>query len=184
MNSQKARCELPGTQVIPQPGDFRIVPVVGWAGIFIEIGQHFNGEPWSKHDHAEVYVGDVAGDGRIWTASSYSDNNGLRPYEPIEGEIWSTGIIPLTDEERDGIVKWCILNQHCGYSSLDYFELILHHFGLKDPALQRAIMSSKRMICSQFVDRAYNEGGDKHLFNDGRWDGDVTPGDLAGLLRQ
>jgi hypothetical protein len=38
------------------------------------------------------------------------------------------------------------------------------------------------MICSQLADTAAAEGG-WHLFEDGRWPGDVTPGDLYRLYQ-
>jgi hypothetical protein len=168
----------------PQPGDFRIVPVPGWGGLGIQVGQFLNGQGWSRHDHAEIYLGDCKGEGTLWTASSYPNRSGLRAYAPVDGEIWSSGVIPLTDAQRSGIIAWCMAHQHVGYSGLDYAELTLHHFGIKDPALQRAIASSKRMICSYYVDAAYDEGGDVHLFQDGRWKGDVDPADLAALVRR
>lgn len=168
--------------MIPQPADYRIVPVHGWAGLGIEIGQFLNDEGWSKHDHAEVFLGEVPGKTGLWTASSYSDGPGIRPYVPVEGEVWSTGIIALTDEQRTGIVAWCLAHPDVGYGWWDYLALTLHHFGVNDPALRRSIASSGHMICSQYTDAAFSYGGDVHLFDDGRWEGYVTPGDLAALV--
>lgn len=181
MLSRKVRSGLTGT-IVPQPGDFRIVPVKGWAGLGIEVGQFLNHEGWSHHDHAEIYIGQVPGRDGEWTASSYSDGTGLRPYAPVDGEVWSSGKIPLTEAERQGIVSWCLAHQNVGYGWWDYLELVFHHFGINDPALKRSIASSHHAICSQFVDMAYSEGGDVHLFNDGRWPGDVTPAALAALV--
>lgn len=173
---------MPGTQVIPQPGDFRIVPVAGWAGLGIEIGQFLNHEGWSHHDHAEVYLGALPGKDGLWTASSYSDGPGIRPFEAIDGDVWSTGVIALTDEQRAGIVQWCLEHPDVGYSWITYLALALHRFGINDPALRRYIASTKHLICSAYTDAAFNYGGDVHLFQDGRWESYVTPGDLASLV--
>lgn len=170
--------------VMPQPGDFRIVPVNGWGGIGIEVGQYLNGEGWSKHDHAEIYVGDIHGDGNLWTASSYVNDTGLKAYARVEGEVWSSGVIPLTIAQRRSIIAWCLAHQDVGYGWLDYLALTAHRLKFGDIGLQRYIASSGSMICSQFVDRAYSEGGGVQLFADGRWDGYCTPGDLAALIRR
>jgi hypothetical protein len=39
------------------------------------------------------------------------------------------------------------------------------------------------MICSQLADCAAFRGG-WHLFDDGRWPGDVVPANIARLVRQ
>lgn len=169
----------------PQPGDFRVVPVSGWAGLGIEVGQFLNREGWSHHDHAEVYLGEIYGDGKFYTASSYSSGSGLRLLDGTpsadDGTVWSSGVIELTIEQRAGITGWCLSHLDVGYSWTTYVALALHRFGINDPALRRSIAATKHMICSAYVDAAYNYGGDVHLFQDGRWEGYVTPGDLAAL---
>lgn len=159
----------------PRPGDFRVVPVGGWGGLGIEVGQFANGEGWTRHDHAEVYLGDGQ------TASAYPGGGGIRSYVEVAGAVWSSGVIPLTDEQRIGIVGWCREHPDVGYSGLDYLALTLHRLGSGDPALRRYIASTGHMICSAYTDAAYNHGGGVHLFQDGRWEGYVTPAALAAL---
>lgn len=68
------------------------------------------------------------------------------------------------------------------YSVADYFALAAHRLHIPAPHLKRYVRSSGHMICSQLADAAAAEGG-WHLFEDGRWPGDVTPGDLYRLYQ-
>jgi hypothetical protein len=63
------------------------------------------------------------------------------------------------------------------YSFLDYLSLFLLHAGIRPAWLVRFVDNRRHMICSQLVDTAYEAAG-LHLFTDGRFPGDVTPGDL------
>jgi hypothetical protein len=160
----------------PQPGDFLVRLVRGVVGWGISAGQAFNGEGWSRHDHAEVYLG--GGE----TSSAYPNRRGIQPLGDAEGAVWSSGRFELTFEQRAGIVAWCREHPAVDYGWLDYGALTLHRLGMNDPGLKRYIASSGSMICSQYVDAAYNHGGDVHLFTDGRWEGYVTPEMLAELI--
>lgn len=64
------------------------------------------------------------------------------------------------------------------YSFMNYPALAWHQWKLPGHNLLRGYVSkSKRMICSQLVDHLLMISG-YHVFNDGRWPQDVTPGDL------
>jgi hypothetical protein len=183
----------------PQPGDFCCIPVPGGFGTAIETGQYLaeklQGQPahLRAYDHAEVYIGqpDRSGPGMHgYTYSAYPDNGtngktGRRPLpcppEQLPGSIWSSGIIELAPVRRTGIVLWCEAHPSVPYSWPDYGAIALHALGLKTDRLRAYIVSTSSMICSQYTDAALNHGGGVHLF-DGRWEGFVTPGDLAGLL--
>ncbi len=88
---------------------------------------------------------------------------------------------PLAAPARENIVTWSLDNSRVGYSALDYLALIAHRDGLDTQWLQDYIGSTKHLICSQFVDTAYQAAG-VHLFTDNRWPGFVTPLDLGMLL--
>jgi hypothetical protein len=173
-----------------QPGDFCVLPVLRPAGPLIEWAQ------WAqftvdrrrlshpqRYEHAEVYLGDGV------TASAYPNRQGIRalpgPPEQVPGALWSSGIIPLTSEQREGIVAWCYDHAHVPYSALDYGVLVLHSLGLNSTwaqrSLQRKVERQQSLICSQYVDTAYLANG-VHLFTDDRWPGFVDPLDLALLL--
>jgi hypothetical protein len=191
--SEKEEASSSGMKMLltPQPGDFRIVPVPGVTGLGISVGQFLNGERFARHDHAEVYLGnppslEAAEFG--WTASAYPNRIGLRKLdvapgsEADSGSVWSTGRIELMFEQRQGIVEWCLEHPDTPYGWLDYAALTLHRLGMNDPGLRRRIAAEGSRICSQYVDAAWNLGGDVHLFTDGRWEGYVTPEALAALV--
>lgn len=162
----------------PKPGDFEVVPVSGQGGKLIHIAQILSNTGRLNYEHARLYLGDgkaveaQPGGARIVTISD------------DDGGLWSTDLIPLmTDEERSNIVAlgWACVGTP--YSIMDYFALAAYRFkiGPLIPGLRAYVKTSKHMICSQLVDRCYNAAGIQ-LFTDNRWDGYVTPGDLADLL--
>lgn len=177
-----------------QPADFVVMPAAPPAGPAIEVVQ------WlqqviderrlrlpQKYEHAEVYVGmaDKAGP-YGYTCSAYPNRKGMRalpcPAGQLPGALWSSGAIPLTQQQRAGIVDWCLAHQAVPYSSLDYLALLGHTFGLDTDWLQHYIQDQSHMICSQYTDTAYSIGGGVQLFTNKRWPGFVTPLDLALLL--
>lgn len=177
----------------PQPGDFAALPMAPPGGLAIE------GAQWLEqlvethklllpqhYEHAEIYVGmpDAAGP-YGYSYSTYPNRMGKRalPIPPAEmpGALWSSGLVNLTVPQRRYIVAWCEARPAVPYSSLDYAALIGHTLGLDTAWLQRYISDQAHMICSQYVDSAYNAAG-VQLFTDERWAGYVTPLDLALLL--
>jgi hypothetical protein len=171
-----------------QPGDFCCVPISGAVGLGIEIGQFLAGDKFQPYDHAEIFVGqeDEAGPNG-YTVSAYPGGYGLRalsaPPQFVEGSLWSSGLIELEDHQRQGIVSWAMRHKNVGYSFLDYLALELHTLHIPVPGLRDFIQASSHLICSQFVDLAFGNGGGVTLFDDKRWAGFVKPGDLAMLLQ-
>jgi phosphoglucomutase len=68
------------------------------------------------------------------------------------------------------------------YSAADYFAIAAHRFHLPVPWLRAYVASSKHLICSALVDRVFLDAG-VPLFQDGRWEGYVTPASLDELIR-
>lgn len=181
----------------PQPGDFCCVPISGDIGRGIEFGQYLASKLQHQpaellpYEHAMVYVGQPDADGpHGYTYSAYPKNGkqgdtGKRalpvPPAQLPGSLWSSGLYDLTAAERAGIVAWCEAHGNVGYSFLDYDAIAAHALHVPAPGLKTYIGYSGRLICSQYVDTAY-DAGDVHLFQDGRWPGYVTPWDLAELL--
>jgi hypothetical protein len=183
------RKQLPGPIALaqPQPGDFCCVPISGGVGLGIEIGQWLDGDRFQPYDHAEIYVGQPDSDAPYgYTVSAYPGGSGRRalkyPAELVPGSLWSSGLIQLTTSQRTAICAWAEEHRDTQYSFADYGALVLHMLHVPAPGLREYIGSTGHLICSQFVDTAYEEAG-KHLFNDGRWPGYVKPGDLAGMLK-
>lgn len=172
----------------PRPGDFALVSVHGRVGVLISFGEWLDGDGFSHFDHAEVYVGQPDDAGPYgYTVSAYPDGDGRKPLPcpaaDLPGALWSTGIIALTQDDRDAIVAWCLANEHVRYGWLDYLALAAHRLRLPVPGLRRYIGRSGRMICSQLTDYAYGQAG-VYLFTDGRWPGFCTPADLARCLEE
>ena len=162
----------------PRQGDFGLVKINGAAGRAIRFGQWLNGDGFDNYEHAFLYLGE----GLIVEAEP--GTGGARIVELTYTDIrWSTGIVDLTDKERNRIAIAGFTFEGVRYSAMDYFALAAHRVGANwvYPHLQQYIRTSRHMICSQLVDRAYHNGG-VQLFKDGRWDGDVTPGSLDKRL--
>jgi uncharacterized protein YycO len=165
----------------PQPGDFGVVKMGGTGGKWIHIGQFAAGvlagnDESKDYEHAFVYVGG----GQIVEAEPGGARQVLVHYDHI---LWSTGIIQLTLEQRMSIVEAAKKYVGTPYSAVDYFAIAAQrlHAGVLIPGLKTYVSSSKHMICSQLVDKCYQDAG-VHLFDDKRWSGYVMPSSLAGLI--
>ena len=162
--------------VEPQQGDFGLVKINGWAGKAIRFGQYLNGDGFDDYEHAFLYLGE----GLIIEA----EPDGARINELTYTNVrWSTGIIDLTDKQRNRIAIAGFSFENVPYSAMDYFALA--SLRLKLPVthgLEEYVKTSEHMICSQLVDKAYKYGG-VQLFNDHRYEGEVTPGSLDMRLK-
>lgn len=173
----------------PQPGDFACVHTRGDTGVLITIGEFLNGTPNSSwYDHACIYVGspDInAPHGYVMGAQPGGARLAPLRQAQYTGKdadwLWSSGKITLTDGQRRQIVANALACKGIPYSAADYFALAARRFHIPAPQLRDYIQSSGHMICSQLVDWCYMQAN-VHLFADGRWEGDVTPADLAGLI--
>lgn len=162
----------------PLPGDFGLCSIGGDVGRLIQLGQWLNGDGCTTWEHAFVYVGDgqiveaEPGGARLAGVSEYDG----RPL------LWSTGRIPLTDEQRTAVVAAARGFLGVPYGFADYLSLALLRFRIRPGWVKRRVASNRTMICSQLVDASYLAAG-VHLYADGRLPGDVTPGDLYRLFR-
>ena len=163
----------------PQAGDFEVVPTGGAGGFWIRVGQTLNGDSESQYQHARLYLGNK----KIVEAEPGPGGARIADWDPKDSGFWSTGIISLTGEQRAKIVLAGLNYVGTRYSAADYFAMAAKrlHLGPLIPGLRNYVQTSKHMICSQLVDRCYLDAG-VQLFDDKRWDGYVTPADLANLL--
>lgn len=164
--------------VDPQPGDFGLTSISGDVGTLIRVGQFLNGDGFSVYEHAFVYVGG----GQIVEAEPGGARlAGLDKYagRPV---AWSSGKVGLTDVQRAAVVAAARARVGTPYSALDYFAIAAHRFRLPVPGLRKFIASTGHEICSQLVDRVFLDAG-VHLYDDGRWEGYVTPAALYDLIR-
>lgn len=159
----------------PQPGDIGLVRVHGVVGLDIRVGQWILGDGFADYEHAFVVVNGPSeissgllleaepGGARVHTLDKYaSDQIRWLKCPPQYGAAVAEAAMSL---------------RGVGYSYLGYMYLGAHRFHLPVPGLKGIIEHGKDRICSQLADEAAQLGG-WHIFSDGRWSGDVTPGDL------
>lgn len=158
----------------PQPGDFGVTKVKGRSGWWIGLGEYLM-DGHDDYDHAFVLIagnliieaqpgGAAFGKASDWPNAVYSS-------------------LPLTDQQRAGVVSAAHGMLGVPYGWLDYASLVLAHFHIRPGFVKRRVNDGSHLICSQLVDAAYLKAG-VHLFDDGRLPGDVTPGDLGALLEE
>lgn len=165
------------TSYQPQPGDFGLSTIGGALGRFVSFSQLVVGDP-SRYQHAFIVLDDKTvveaqpGGARITPLDRWLANAGRKPLAFSEAD--------LTEGQRAALVAAARELVGTPYSFLDYLSLALLARGCRPKWILRRVRSSGHLICSQLVDTVYNRTG-LPLFSDGRFSGDVTPGDLAYL---
>jgi hypothetical protein len=158
---------------LPLPGDFQLAPTGGYGGELIRIGQWLNGDGFANYEHIRLYVGSGL------FVEAEPDGARLARY-PLTVGAWSSGLLPLTEDERANICTAAYGYIGTPYGFLDYVALATHRLHIPAPGLKPYIASTKTMICSQLVAQCYLDAG-VNLFP-GEWPGYVTPGDFDQLL--
>lgn len=160
----------------PRPGDIGLVSMPGPTGLLIRAAQWLNGDGFAHYEHVFLVLDNATlieampGGARIAALSEYDPR-----------DVLYVAPMGLTDAQRAAIVVAGRAYLGVPYSWLDYLALAAHRLHLPIPGLRRYVQATGHMICSQLVDQAYHDAG-VHLFDDGRWPGYVTPGDLYRLL--
>lgn len=169
----------PGDYYVPsrQPGDFFLAPIPGDVGGGIRLGIFLNGEGFLPIQHAGIYLGNGKTIEAMPGGAIIGDIDRYKPEELI----WSSGLVELTDDQREKICATGWAMKGTPYSFADYAAIAAHRAHLPVPGLKTYIRNSGHLICSQLVDRIYDLA-DVHLFTDKRWEGYVTPGSLYHLL--
>lgn len=162
----------------PQPGDIGLTRIHGGVGLGIRIGQWLNGDGFADYEHAFVVVGDV--DGYDGPQLIEAEPGGARQMPLAVYGADSAIYLHCPELNRSAVAAYALELIGTPYSFLDYGSLALHRLHVPAPLLKRYIRSSGHEICSQLADLAALRGG-WHLFEDDRWEGDVTPGDLRVL---
>lgn len=178
--------------VSPQAGDLGFTTIAGRVGGLIEVGQALLHDA-CRFTHVYVVVYPVGSpeypDGLIQEAMPGGMR--VRPLADRVGGGYAYARTPLSDAQRamvpavarsfmpdlggvDGDARGP------GYSFGTYVVLALAQYRVtrwSTPGLRRQIDRRGRLICSQHADEFEHRIGWR-IFNDGRWRGDVTPGDL------
>lgn len=165
------------TEQQPKPGDFAVVHMNGEVGQLIRVAQWLCGKGFADYEHAFILIDDSQ---LIEAQPGGARKVPLSEYDGRQIE-WSSGRIPLTDDQRAKVVAAAVGYLGTPYSFLDYAAIAAHRLYLPIPWLRRYVASTKHMLCSALVDQCFQDAG-VQLFRDGRWSGYVTPADLHWLI--
>jgi cell wall-associated NlpC family hydrolase len=150
-------------------GQFGVVRTTSLAAWVIRLGTR------SQVNHAYIYVSDN------YIVEAQPHGAVMRHASKYAGS--PTSSFNLTPEEQARVRAAALALVGTSYNFLDIAVLALLSLGVRWAWLQKRAQSSAALICSQLVDRAYRNAG-IHLYDDGRPDGEVTPGDLLLLLAE
>jgi hypothetical protein len=164
----------------PKPGDFFVTGGGGLAGAVVRWGSD------SRWSHAGIY----AGDGQVLEAMPSGAR--LTPVDTYlgEGTLWSTEEIDATTRTLLSVAARSMVGIPYGWAEIIAVALGSKRLGKhvdttlpmdQQPWWVRNLADTDCQICSQLVDYIHLLCG-RHLFNDGRPFGLVSPGDLGGLI--
>lgn len=176
---------VPPAPYSPKPGDFGVVNIKSNVGRLIRFGQFLCDGEYANFEHAFIYIGDT----------SVLDGK-----QVVEAALPSVRIAGL-ENYRNNKIAWYSCPEDKGtaiaeramhyailgtrYSFLDYFAIAFQRGPIRQKTIGKLLANyvetSKHMICSQLVDKVYQDCGIQ-LFDDGRLPGDVTPADLYDLI--
>lgn len=161
----------------PRPGDIGLTQISGVGGKAIRLAQYLAGDGFKDYEHAFVVVKGPL-DPWIVEAMPGGAQHVINWHDP-ERTIY----LRCPDEYRDAVAAAALALVGTPYSWADYAAIAAHRLHVPAPHLERYIEASGHLMCAQLADRAADRGG-WHLFDDHRWVGDITPGDLTELADQ
>jgi hypothetical protein len=152
------------------PGDFFLVQRHGPISIAIRLITR------SEVSHAGIVI--EPGHEHGYVLEALAKGASYTPVSAFDGvQLVGTGRLPLTGAQRDRVEEVAKSLHGTGYGFLDILSVGLLQYHLRPEFLKRRVQRQKRLICSQLVD-VFLQRLDFHVYDDGRWPGDVTPGDL------
>lgn len=159
--------------LLAQPGDFFVVRTHGLAAQVIRAATR------SAYNHAGIYLPDgmcveAAPEGARYASADYGNDAILVSH------------ILLSDLQRKMVCEAAKSFIGTPYGWVNIASVGALQYGLHPYFLRNYVEHTKELICSQLVDEAYWRAG-IHLFqneNPERTPMDVTPGDLARLIRR
>jgi len=159
----------------PRPGDIGLTQISGVVGKAIRFGQWLNGDGFKDYEHAFVVVTEAG------TASSDETIVEAMPGGAVHVSNYHEAVyLRCPDEHRERVARAALNLVGTPYSFVDYLSIAALRLHRPSGRLRDYGGATHHMICSQLADFAAEAGG-WQLFADGRWPGDVTPGDLYRL---
>lgn len=159
----------------PQPGDVLCTQITGDVGRLIRFGQWLNGDGFADFEHCAIYIGN----GQIVEA----EPGGARIAELTEYDQRAVAWLRCPPQFGEAVAEAARGLVGTPYSFLDYLAIALHRFHIPAPGLRKFIASRKHEMCSALADLAAMLGG-WHWYDDGRWEGYVTPADVWALIQK
>jgi hypothetical protein len=92
-------------------------------------------------------------------------------------DVIGTARLPLTDAQRAQVPAVAAELEGTPYNFLDLLSVGLLQYHIRLSPLRAIVERQDRLICSQLVDEFLRRLG-YSIYDDHRWPGDVTPGDL------
>lgn len=160
------------TRVEPGPGDIGCTQIRGETGRLIRFGEWLNGDGFANFEHCFVHLGD----GEIIEA----EPGGARITALAEYDPRTIAWVRCPEKHRDAVAAAARALEATPYSFLDYAAIATHRLHVPAPGLRGFIESDHHLMCSALADLAAHRGG-WALFTDGRWQGFVTPSEIAAL---
>jgi hypothetical protein len=175
----------------PRPGDVGFSTIAGAGGAVPYWGQALL-KDGCRFDHAFWVVNAIGDpefpDGRIIQAMPRGAE-----YQPLLPRLtpgFAFASVPLSDEQRADVPRVAQVlmtagphGRPIGYSFLTYPVLAAIQFHIPVPHAEAYIGRKGNLMCSMLVDRGlWALRPTYQVFDDGRWFGDVTPGDLYYAL--
>jgi hypothetical protein len=151
------------------PGDFILVRSKGLLPFVIRVVTR------SPVSHAAIVrdahtVLEARSNGAVFTDwDEYAPRMGL--------DVVGTARLPLSDEQREAVPQVAAELQGTPYGFLDLLSVGALQYHIRLSPLRAIVARENRAICSQLVDEFLKRLGFA-IYDDGRWPGDVTPGDL------
>jgi hypothetical protein len=161
-----------GAPMTPQqlaPGDFILVRSGGVVGWLIRAITR------SPVNHAAI----VRDDDTVLEARSRGAvfTNWKKYASRVGVDVVGTARLPLTSEQRARVPEVAEQLEGIPYSFLDLLSVGALQYHVRIWPLRAIVARENRAICSQLVDEFLQRLGFS-IYSDGRWPGDVTPGDL------
>ena len=182
--------------VFAPPGSMILTTIEGFTGRWVSAIQAFV-RGGSLYTHAAISIGgglmveanphgaDVGYISRLHDGRPLliSDDPIQRFLDRPEIRGWKPGRAALETSIRETVSAHAVNLIGTPYGWLDYVALAALETGVPgQERLRRYVEDSGSLICSALVDRVYSRSGIE-LFDDGRYAGDVTPGDLDRWVR-